>query len=227
MFVSAVVPAAGFGLRLGEALPKPLVSLQGKPIFIRTLEVLNRHPDIKEIILVVSRNALEATKRSLKKYRFRKVGEVVLGGARRSDSVRNGLKCISPRASLVLVHDAARPFVGLEMISRVIKEAVKCKAAIPGLPVKSTIKELSAGGRVRRTLARERLYEIQTPQVFQRELIIKAYKKFSHYAAADDASLVERLGVKVSVVAGSYSNIKITTPEDLIFARTILKNSPH
>ena len=241
MFVSAIVPAAGLGLRLNPVrntilpkdrtkisngvnrlLPKPLVSLNKKPIFIRTLSTLSRHPDVKEIILVVSSRSLNSTKRYLKKYRIRKIKELVIGGLRRRDSVQKGLSRVSSRADLVLIHDAVRPFIELNMISRVIEEAKRSRAAILGVPIKSTVKEIDARSRVVRTLKREQLYEIQTPQVFQRDLIINAYRKFPNLAAVDDASLVERLGIKVAVVFGSYFNIKITTPEDLVFARSLL-----
>ena len=224
MFVSAVVPAAGYGLRLGKSIPKPLVSLNKKPIFIHTLSTLSHHPDIKEIILVVSADTLDLAKRYLKKYRIKKIKQLVIGGRSRRESVQNGLRCVSDEANMILIHDAVRPFIELNMISRVIKEAVKSKAAILGVPVKSTIKELAARNRVRRTCKRERFYEIQTPQVFKKDLIINAYRKFPNVSATDDASLVERLGSKVAVVLGSYFNIKITTPEDLVFARAILKN---
>ncbi len=226
MFVSAVVPAAGYGCRLNQSLPKPLVSLNKKPIFIHTLNALSRHPQIKEIILVVSPNSLDSIKGYLKKYRIRKIKELAIGGFSRRDSVRNGLKYVSAQAELVLIHDAVRPFIELEMISRVIEEAGKSGAAVLGVPIKSAVKEIDAGSSVIRTLKRECLYEIQTPQVFQRDLIINAYKRFANVAAVDDASLVERLGSPVVVVLGSYFNIKITTPEDLVFARSILQGHP-
>jgi 2-C-methyl-D-erythritol 4-phosphate cytidylyltransferase len=225
MFVSAVVPAAGTGLRLGKSLPKPLIRLDKKPIFIHTLTSLSRHPDIKEIILVTSCHALDSTKRYLKRYRVGKIKHLVIGGYRRRDSVQNGLRCVSAQADMVLIHDAVRPFVELSMISRVIKQAAKSGAAILGVPVKSTVKEIGARNRISRTLKRERLYEIQTPQVFQRDLIINAYRRFPGVSAVDDASLVERMGSRPVVVLGSYFNIKITTPEDLVFARAILKNN--
>jgi 2-C-methyl-D-erythritol 4-phosphate cytidylyltransferase len=227
MFVSAIVPAAGSGLRLRSSLPKPLVSLNKKPIFIHTLSSLNRHPDIKEIILVVSGNTVGAITQCLKRYKIKKVKELVIGGAARCDSVRNGLKRVSHRAELVLIHDAVRPIIESNMISRIIKEAKKTGAAILGVPIKPTVKEVDMRNRVVRTLRRENVYEIQTPQVFRKDIIINAYKKFSNLRAVDDASLVERLGKTVKVVFGSYFNIKITTPEDLVFARAILKASPH
>ncbi|MFH1578456.1 MAG: 2-C-methyl-D-erythritol 4-phosphate cytidylyltransferase [Candidatus Omnitrophota bacterium] len=222
MFVSAVVPGAGLGRRLGHRIPKALVKLGQVPIFIHTLNILSRHPKIKEIILVLPSDSLNSARRYLKKYPIKKIKQLVIGGARRTDSVRNGLKIVSRGADLVLVHDAVRPFLSLSMISAVINKAEKCGAAILGVPVKPTIKEVNADGEVIRTLLRSRLYEVQTPQVFQRDLIINAYRRFHGMAAVDDAILVERLGKKVRVVKGSYLNIKITTPEDLVFARSIL-----
>ncbi len=222
MFTSAIVAAAGLGVRLKCSVPKPLVRLNKKPIFIYTLNALARHPDIKEIILVVSSKSLDSTKRYLKKYRIKKIKELVIGGKQRCDSIRNGLSRISPQAELVLIHDAVRPFIEKCLISRLIRTAKRTGAAIPGLPVKPTIKEVNAKGRVVGTLKRERLYEIQTPQVFKSKLISAAYKKFPRIAAVDDACLVEKLKAKVAVVPGSYFNLKITTPEDLVFAQAIL-----
>lgn len=226
MFVSAIVPAAGLGLRLNRLLPKPLISLNKKPIFIHTLGALSRHSDIKEIILVISRNTLDSTLGYLKKYRIPKIKELVIGGPKRCDSVRNGLRSVSAKADLVLIHDAARPFIESSMISRVIKKAQEKGAAILGVPIKSTVKEVGSRNRVTKTLRRECLYEIQTPQVFKRDLIINAYKRFPCMRAVDDASLVEKLGRYVFVVFGSYFNIKITTPEDLVFAHAILQGHP-
>jgi len=223
MFVSAIVPAAGLGLRLNKSLPKPLVKLNKKPIFIHTIGILSLHPEIKEIILVMSERFLDLTKRYFKRYRIKKIKALVIGGSTRSQSVKEGLKLVSDNADLVLVHDAVRPFIDLDMLSRVIKKANDSGAAVLGVPIKSTVKEINKRFKVIKTLNRQRLYEIQTPQVFQKDLIINAYKSFPNIAAVDDASLVERLGRKVVVVFGSYFNIKITTPEDLVFAHSILK----
>lgn len=224
MFVSAIVASAGKGVRLASRLPKPLVRINGKAIFLRSLEALGQHRDINEIILVVSGSSMAAIKRSLRKSRIQKIKAVVAGGKARSDSVRNGLKEVSPAAGLVLIHDAARPFIKRDLISRVIRKAQSCGAAVLGIPVKAAIKEVCADKRIKRTLKRNSLYEIQTPQVFRKDLITKAYARYANTAAVDDSALVERLGKSVAVVGGSYFNIKITTPEDLIFAEGILKN---
>jgi 2-C-methyl-D-erythritol 4-phosphate cytidylyltransferase len=167
---------------------------------------------------------------NLKKYRIRKIRAVVLGGKRRQDSVDKGLKAVSKEADWVLIHDGVRPFINKELISSVIKEAKKAGAAIVGVPVKATIKKLKTQSLklktkfvVEKTLNRDNLWEIQTPQVFKKDLILKAYKRFGNINVTDDAMLVEKMGIKPRVVLGSYNNIKITTPEDLVIAKAIAK----
>ncbi len=226
MYVSAIVPAAGLGVRLNNPLPKPLVNLNKKPIFIHTLNVLSRHPDINEINLVVSSRSLKPTKYYLKKYKIKKISALVIGGPKRRNSVENALDKISSKTDIVLIHDAVRPFIDFDMLSRGIKAVKKSGAVVFGLPIKSTVKEVDTQAKVVRTLRMNSLYEIQTPQLFKRELIINAYKRFPNLAAVDDAFLVEELGKKVVVIPGSYFNIKITTPEDLVFAEAILRGKP-
>lgn len=238
MNVEAIVPAAGLGLRLGAGLPKPLVKIAHRPILIHTLCALSESKSIKRIILAVNREHLDKFRGVLKRFPVRKIIDLVLGGASRRESVENCLKQVAGDTDIILVHDAVRPFVSKDLIDRLLKEAKGKPAVISGVPVKATIKEV-AGHRpqaaprprlvqadifVKKTLKRENLWEIQTPQVFRRELLLEAYKKYPKIAAADDASLVERLGVKVKVIRGSYFNIKITTPEDLIIAQAIAKS---
>ena len=231
MYVTAIVLAAGKGVRSKSKLPKPLIKINSKPIIICCLEILSEHPYIKDIILVVNSGNSRDIIKILKRYRIKKIKKVVLGGKRRQDSVGNGLSAIDTRTDLVLIHDGVRPFIDKETISRVIKEAKKSGAAIVGVPVKATIKKVScaAGYPVKRqfmvegTLNRNNLWEVQTPQVFRKDLILRAYGKFKDTDVTDDASLVEKLGVKVAVIPGSYNNIKITTPEDLILAEAIAK----
>jgi 2-C-methyl-D-erythritol 4-phosphate cytidylyltransferase len=225
MYVTAIVLAAGRGERFGSQIPKPLIKINSKPIIIRCLEIFSSHPDIKDVILVVNYGNSKDIIKRLERYRIKKIKNVVLGGERRQDSVRNGLSAIDTRVDLVLIHDGARPFIDKETISRVIKEAKKSGAAIVGVPVKSTIKKVVKSRVVEKTLNRNTLWEAQTPQVFRKELLLKAYQRFKDIDATDDSSLIERLGVKVKVVPGSYNNIKITTPEDLILAEAIAKAS--
>lgn len=228
MSVSAIVVAAGKGTRLKTKVSKALVKIDSVPVVIYCLKALSSHPLVKEIIVVANSFNLQGIKRSIKRYSIGKVKEVVLGGAQRNNSVCNGLKAIGPKAEIILVHDAARPFIDKKTVSSVIKEARNSGAAIVGVPVKATIKGVRCqvlGVRkkyvVSETLDRSGVWEIQTPQVFRRDLLLKAYEKFGDYSATDDSMLVEKLGVKVSVVLGSYNNIKITTPEDLVIAQAI------
>ena len=232
MRVEAIVPAAGLGLRLEAGLPKPLVKIAERPILIHTLRALSESRSIRRIILAVNKGCLDKFREVLKRFPVKKRIELVLGGASRRESVENCLKTIDSAANIILVHDAVRPFVSKDLIDRLLKEAKVSPAVICGVPVKATIKRVTGNGlrgtagRVIETLNRKGLWEIQTPQVFQKDLLLKAYVKFKDTPATDDASLVEKLGIKVKVILGSYFNIKITTPEDLVFAKTIVKSFP-
>lgn len=210
---------------------KPLFRIAAKPILIHSLLSLSRHPDIKDIIVVA--NSLNQKKiiAEIKKYRIMKIKGVVLGGERRQDSVVKGLAAIDNHTDFILIHDAARPFINTKIITCVIKAGRKYGAAITGVPVRPTIKQAKkinnntdAVAFVEKTLDRKNLWEIQTPQVFKKSLIIKAYRKFGRLNVTDDASLVEKLNKKVSIVFGSYLNIKITAPEDIVIASGVLKN---
>lgn len=252
MYVSAIVLAGGLGLRFSRPdsftvgggipthkskmiesgkskIPKPLIKINSKPIIIHCLDTLSKHPYIKDIILVVNTKNSRSIISKIRQYHIGKIRQVVKGGRRRQDSVINGLNAIDGRTDLVLIHDAVRPFIDKETLSSVIKEAKRCGAAIVGVPVKATIKQVSSlksqvlGRYVEKTLNRDALWEIQTPQVFKKNLILKAYNKFGNLIVTDDSMLVEKLGIKVRVVLGSYNNIKITTPEDLIIAQAILR----
>jgi len=221
-YVSAIVLAAGRGERFQSKIPKLLASIAKKPIIIYSLEALSRHPSVKDIVVVVSPKNSRQITRLIKQYRIGKIVRVVKGGLRRQDSLGNGLKAINSRTDLVLVHDAARPFIDRELISSVISKANRKGAAVVGVPVKATIKKAS-GNLVEKTIERKNLWEIQTPQVFSKDLILKAHKRFSSTDVTDDAMLVEKMGAKVSLVQGSYNNIKITTPEDLVIAEAIAR----
>jgi len=221
-YVTAIVLAAGRGERLKSKVPKLLAKIGSKPVIIHTLEALSRNPSIKDIILVANAKNLREMTAWVKRYHIRKISSVVEGGARRQDSLGSGLKAVDNRTDLVLIHDAARPFIDKNLIDSVINIAKKSGAAITGVPVKGTIKK-ACGKVVDKTIERKNLWEIQTPQVFKKDLILKAYKKFGKIDVTDDAMLVEKLGGKVNIVEGSYSNIKITTPEDLVLAEAIAK----
>jgi 2-C-methyl-D-erythritol 4-phosphate cytidylyltransferase len=238
--VSAIVLAAGRSLRFKSKIPKPLAKVNSKPVIMYSLDTLSLHPSVTDIIVVTNdKNSKEITD-IIAAYRLRKIRRMVKGGERRQDSVRNALCVLDSRTDFVLIHDAARPFVDKDIVSRLIKEASRSGAAIVGVPVKATLKEVrsskfivhSKGKNKRagktpmvlRTLDRGRLWEIQTPQVFRKDLIFRAYKRFGRLDVTDDAMLVEKLGARVSIVPGTSSNIKITTPEDLVIAQALLKS---
>lgn len=230
MYVTAIVLAAGRGLRFSSKIPKPLVKINSRPIIIYCLQALSKHRYIRDIIVVVNPKNSKGIISKIRKYRIAKVSRIVKGGRRRQDSVYHGLKAVDSRAELVLIHDVARPFIDKETISKAIREAKRSGAAIAGVPVKATIKEVHCPQStvhspfiVKKTLNRGNLWEIQTPQVFKKSLILKAYNKFGNIDVTDDAALAERLGVRVRVVRGSYNNIKITTPEDLLIAQAIAR----
>lgn len=237
MFVSAIVLAAGKGSRFKSNISKPLIEINSKPIIIYCLKILSKHPRIRDIILVTNSKNLKDIITKIRQYRIGKIKDVVLGGRLRQDSVINALKALNPKTDFVLIHDGVRPLIDKAMVSSLIKEAKSCGAAIMGVPVKATIKEahgswLLPAGRhsmahgssiVKKTLNRDRLWEVQTPQVFRKDLIVEAYKRFGNKEVTDDAALVEKLGAKVKLVRGSYFNLKITTPEDLVLAEAILR----
>lgn len=220
MKVEAIVACAGVGNRLKRKLSKPLVKLNGIPIFIRTIKTLSRVRLIDKIILVVKKEELARFAQEVKRYHLKKIKTIIPGGKTRSNSVKNGLSALDKQTDLVVIHDGARPLVDKNSITQVIKAARKSGAAILAVPAKATIKQITVQ-RVKKTLDRKKLWEAQTPQVFKKAIILKAYKSFKG-VATDDAFLVERLGRPVKIVMGSYQNIKITTPEDLAFAKLIL-----
>jgi 2-C-methyl-D-erythritol 4-phosphate cytidylyltransferase len=229
-YVTAIVLAAGRGLRFKSKISKPLIKINSKPIIIYCLNILSKHPDIKDIIVVANSKNTGSIISKIIQYRIGKIRDVVLGGRRRQDSVVKALEVIDRRTDLILIHDGVRPFIAQETISSLIKEAKKSGAAIAGIPIKATIKKVKSQKSkvkslfVERTISRDNLWEIQTPQVFKKELIMEAYKKFNNREVTDDASLIEKLGARVKIVMGSYFNIKITTPEDLGLAEAIAKN---
>jgi len=232
MRLTAIVLAAGKGVRFESATPKPLVNIGGKPLIIYSLQVLSSHRDIRDIILVCNKYNKEEIAGAIKRYRLRKIKKLIFGGRRRQDSVLRGLEAIDSPADFVLIHDGVRPFIDRKTVSNVINAAYRSGAAIAGVPVKATIKKVkkspchhvTMSPVVEKTLKREELWEIQTPQVFRRDLILDAYRRCGNIDVTDDAMLVEKLGRKVRVIQGSYHNIKITTPEDLVIAQAILKD---
>jgi 2-C-methyl-D-erythritol 4-phosphate cytidylyltransferase len=223
--LSAIVVAAGRSKRFKGKTSKVLAQINNKPVIYYSLAALNKHRDIGEIIVVASLKNIEAIKEIIRKYKINKVKKIILGGKERQDSVSLGLRSLSREAKDVLIHDGARPFIDSKIISLVIAAAKVSGAAVAGVKVKPTIKRADKGLWVKETLERENLWEIQTPQVFSKKIILKAYNNLRNAKVTDDAMLVEKIGVKVKISPGSYNNIKITTPEDLSVSGSIFKNS--
>jgi 2-C-methyl-D-erythritol 4-phosphate cytidylyltransferase len=221
--LSVIIAAAGSGTRMG-GVSKPFLTLRRRTILSYSLETFASLPETREIIVVVSPRDLAAATKSLARAMKRcKISHIVQGGEIRQESVANGLKHVAPDAELIAVHDAARPFASAELVKRVITAALKHGAAIPAAPVKDTLKRAGKDGRVMETVPREGLWHVQTPQIFDAKLLRDAYKKYAHRGEfTDDALLVERMGHPVFIVPSDHTNLKITTPEDMLLARTLL-----
>lgn len=223
MDTGVVIVAAGSGKRMGAGRNKLWLPLGGRPILSHTIELFANHPEIGEVVLVVSERDEADIQALLSKESY--AVTVTRGGAERQISVRLGLSALSEKISYVLVHDAARPFVTKEQISGIIRQVRQDQATIMAVPVKDTIKVVGATGVVESTPARESLWAVQTPQAFRLSLLREAHEAAvqSGRVGTDDAMLVEWLGHPVTVMLGSYENIKITTPDDLWLGEEILR----
>lgn len=209
---------------MGTPISKQFLDLCGEPVLIRTLRVFLDHPAVSRLVLAVHQDEERSVCQLLDKYGVprEKVG-VTLGGEERQDSVYQALQEMA--TEWVLVHDAVRPFVTHEQISELLNQLKSVDAAVLAVPVKDTIKEVAPGMDVARTLERSSLWAVQTPQAFRRSLLVQAHEegKRKGLAATDDAMLVEAMGMPVRVVKGDYSNLKLTTPEDMVLAEAIWK----
>lgn len=217
MDISLIIVAAGFGRRLG-GVDKAFVKIAGKEIILYSFETFEKVPQIKEKIIVVNKENVDKAKSVFhgKNVKF------VFGGSIRAESVKNGV--LVAKENFVMVHDAARPFVSVSLIERVINALKGADSVIPTLKVKPTIKVVE-DGFVFRTLKRDTLAVVQTPQLFRKEQLLSAYEKFTDLSGiTDESMLIEKLGKRVRVVEGEEKNLKITTPLDLIVAREIVKN---
>ena len=219
----AVVPAAGSGTRMGGSSPKQFLLIGGIPLLARTLATLGRSRVIGGIVVVAPPSAVERTRRLIQRHRLPRVLDVVPGGRQRQESVWLGLQAVPATAELVVVHDGVRPFITGGLVRQVVQEAARFGAAACGLPVGETVKRVQEGF-VQATLDREGLWLVQTPQAFRRTLLWEAHEKARRdgFVGTDDAVLVARLGVKVRMIAGLVENVKVTTPEDLARARSLV-----
>ena len=223
--VSVIFPAAGQGKRMQAGINKVLLTLGGEPILTRTLKTFSAVKEVGELIVVVAADEVAAVERQLQKVAGLKPFQVVAGGSERQYSIYNGLQHVAKQADVVLVHDAARPLVTVKTIQAVIDSARAQGGAIAAVPAKNTIKVVDTDGLVESTPSRSTLWEVQTPQGFRKDILLKANEQAlqDDFLGTDDASLVERIGVPVAVVKSDYRNIKVTTPEDLLIAEAFLQ----
>lgn len=225
MMVTAIFPAAGQGKRMEVGINKVFLDLMGKPILIHTLLAFSSCAAIDDLIVVVAPDEVSRVRAMLRAVPKLKPWKVVAGGAERQYSIYNGLCALESDSDIVLVHDGARPLASEAVITAVVEETRRSGATVTAVPAKDTIKIVDENLFVAATPARNTLWTVQTPQGFGRQILIEAYQKAmeDRFLGTDDASLVERLGVKVKIVEGEYGNLKITTPEDLIIAEAFMR----
>lgn len=225
MFYDVIVLAAGMGKRMQAGKNKVFIELNHVPIIIRTLQVFARDSYCKNIILPINPSDQLLFEQLLDQYSFDKPVKIVMGGKERQNSVYNGLNHVScSDEEIVLIHDGARPFITQKQIHSLVLRAKEMGSAIPAVPVKDTVKR-AKDGQVIETVERSSLWAIHTPQAFRMSIVKQAHEEAikAGFLGTDDASLVEKMGAAVSIVQGSYNNIKITTPEDLYIAEAIMQ----
>lgn len=212
--VSVIIVAGGIGSRMGSEIPKQFLPLIGKPMIMHSFEIFKTIPEVKEIVVVCEPEFYSLFDGAL----------FAPPGPRRQDSFYNGFLATNKKNKLICSHDAARPLITKEMVKRTIDAAVEHGAAALGMPLKFTIKECDGKNLVVKTPDRSKYWEIQTPQVIQRDLLKKGFEKViqEKLTVTDDVSIIELMGLPVKLVEGSYSNIKITTPEDLELAKQLI-----
>lgn len=227
---AAIIVAAGQGVRMGAPVRKQYLELDGAPILAHTLRIFDGSPEIHHIYLVVPEGEMGFCRQFvLPPEALQKPLTLVAGGPARQDSVWNGLKAIADLDGVVAIHDGVRPFVTLAQLAACIETALRHGACILGIPATDTLKTVSADGHISGTLDRGNIWLAQTPQVFRYDLIRNAHEnaRKERITGTDDAMLLERtLGTRVKIIPGSRNNIKITTPEDLLIARALLKTPP-
>lgn len=220
---SAVVAAAGSSARM-EGINKLFVEIGGKPVLAHTLTTLSKCREIREIIVVARETEMTEVARICGAYHIAKISKIIAGGRTRLESVYNGVMQVLPDTKLIAVHDGARPFLTERLVTAAVEAALKFSAAAPAVPLTSTIK-IAKNGIVERTIERDNLYEVQTPQVFAAELLKGALQNAIDKSLyiTDDCMAVEAIGCRVKLTEGSRENIKLTIADDILFAEVIAK----
>jgi 2-C-methyl-D-erythritol 4-phosphate cytidylyltransferase len=224
--IAALIPAAGRGRRMGGEVAKPFLRIGGREILARTLEVFETCCVIDEVWVMVAREHCALCRQAVvEHYGFHKVRGVIAGGITRQESVWRGLQRLGEGIDLVVVHDGVRPFVSKALLRETLRQAARYGAAIAAVPVKDTLKRVSKRGEVEATVSREGLWRVQTPQAFQRQMLQAAFLHAWEQGirATDESGLIEALGQQVKIVPGVESNIKVTTPDDLLVCESLLR----
>jgi 2-C-methyl-D-erythritol 4-phosphate cytidylyltransferase len=224
--VAAIIPAAGEGRRMGGAIPKQFLQIGGREILARTLAVFEACIAIDEVWVVVAAEQCTSCRRTIvERYGFRKVRGVIAGGATRQASVWQGLQRVTDAVDLVVVHDGVRPLVTELLLQQTLEQASYYGAAIAAVPLKDTLKRVSTAGTVEATVPRESLWRVQTPQAFRYVLLHRAFRHAWRQGlqATDEAGLIEAIGCPVHIVPSYEHNVKITTPDDLVFCEAFLR----
>lgn len=220
MPTGVVLLAAGTGRRLGGKKPKQFLVLEGEPLFLKPLRTFLKHPSVREIVVVCSRAHETVVKHWIDRLKTRLSIRLAKGGGYRGESVRNGVRALSSRMDVVLVHDSARPLITIEMIRRVEAAARKTGVALAAWPLADTLKSSTKNNSVKKTIPRRGLWLAQTPQGFRRDIALECLLKPSR-SATDDVELAERKGYRVRLVAGGPTNMKVTYPMDLKLCRLL------
>lgn len=224
-FVSCIVAAGGSGSRMGKQINKLFLNVDGISIIARTLTVLEKSESVSEIIISAREEDIAQIAEYVSVYEITKVKKITKGGATRAESVLSASKEISDISDFVMIHDGARPFIDEEIIVSTLEKAKESGAAACGVKPKCTLKSINEKGIIVETVDREKTIEIQTPQIFSKELFEKMYSLDSGIikSATDDCALAEKCGASIFVTDGSYKNIKITTPEDIKIAESFFR----
>lgn len=221
MKITAVIVAAGRGSRMGAEINKVFLKIKDKTILEYTLDVLEQNNKIDNIVIVTRECDIEKCNQILLNYD--KISHIVCGGNTRQKSVFNGL--MNSECDYVLIHDGARALIGNDEINNVIDDCIRYECAALGVKCKDTLKMTTNDGFIEKTIDREFVYSIQTPQAFKYSIIKKAHERAIEdgFETTDDCALIEKYDSKIKITEGSYENIKLTTPEDMIIAKMILK----
>ncbi|MBR4893060.1 MAG: 2-C-methyl-D-erythritol 4-phosphate cytidylyltransferase [Clostridia bacterium] len=220
--ICAILLASGTGSRMNSKVKKQFMEINSKPLFYYSLKTISEVECIKEIIVVTGKEDINYVNGLIKEFEFDKVHNVIAGGERRQDSVYNALKIIDKTYDFVLIHDSARPLVNGKDIENVIEDGISYGCATLGVKVKDTIKTVDENGFSQNTLNRDELISVQTPQVAKLDILLSGHTEFRDTLFTDDTMVMEKMGVKTKITIGSYSNIKITTSEDLIYLKELM-----